>query len=160
MISTELREIYTQNISIQSYDTIELYHPLFSKTYYMVRSNTPITKDVNGTLTDFEPYGFTVVPPKKGSDDQSLAFMFDNTSGMSTRELENASYDTDTPITLTYRVYIDGQDDPQITPIVLNLTNISATTNSVTANANRVNLYGRKVPNIAYDPWRFKGVNT
>ena len=61
---------------------------------------------------------------------------------------------------LTFTVYMDGDDTPQITPITLALTEIVIDMFTVTCKASRVDLFKRKFPwgeNTYYDS-KFKGL--
>ena len=87
-----------------------------------------------------------------------MQFTFDNVAQIGIEQLELAAEDMDSPITITFRAYIDGNPRPQADAIILELTNVSATATSISGTAARTNLFGRKVPSRSYDPWIFKGV--
>ena len=159
-LSEALKEIYSSNVTgVRAYDTVELSHSLFTQTFYMVADSVSHDwKLENDVLTTFEPFGFNITQPVKGSEQQEMRFVFDNILQIGIDELELASGNMNENIVLTYRPYIDGSDVQQSPAIILNLSNVTASLGTITANASRVSLYGRKVPNRSYDSWIFKGL--
>jgi len=155
-----LKTIYSSNVvSQKAYDTVELFHPYFSETFYFIADSNP--RDLrleDGTTHTFQPFGFTIQKPATGAKQTDMAFSFSNVLKLGSVELENASEDLTTAITFTYRVYADGSDTPQTDPIVLELTEVNATPTTVTGTASRTNLYGRKIPSRVFEPWVFKGL--
>ena len=75
-----------------------------------------------------------------------MAVIFDNVSRELIHSIELASNNIEVPIILKYFVFIEGEDDSQITPIVLSLTNITADMFSIQATATRADLYNRRFP--------------
>lgn len=163
-LSEELQEIYASNTTGQIvYDTVVMYHPLFTQTFYLIADPTPralrVEDGLGGFTTEvFTPFAFNISRPAKGSNQQDMQFNFDNVAQIGIEQLELAAEDMDTPITITFRPYIAGTDFPQATAIILSMTNVSATATSISGTASRTNLFGRKVPSRSYDPWIFKGV--
>jgi len=159
-LSEDLKVVYSSNTyDIQAYDTIELSHSMFTKTYYYVKNSFAIQKitDEVGEVT-FEPLAFSIQPPTKGADQQDIQFVFDNTLGNGFDELEKAATKMNEPIVLKYRVFVENLDTQQMSTIVLALINITATPSTVSALASRTSLYARKVPKRTYEPWVFKGL--
>jgi len=161
-LSEDLKKIYNANpVSMRHYDTVELSHSLFTKTYYLVRDNENHDwKLENDSTVTFEAFGFDVKLPEVGSDQQDMAFQFDNTMHIPVSELELAAENISEPIKLKYRVYADGFDTPQSTAINLVLTNIVVTNTIMSAVAIRPDLYARQFPagdKITFDE-RFKGL--
>ncbi len=161
-LDIQLKEIYSSNaVDVQAYDTVELSHPNFTQTYYLVDANEAKSwKLEDDSEVVFEPFVFTLSLPQKGSNQQELGLVFDNVAQIGIMELERASDNIEIPITMKYRVYIDETypRTPKSDVIVLSLKNVSATAKTITATASRANLYARKVPKRTFDSWIFKGL--
>ncbi len=162
-LSEELKKVYSSNpVDVRAYDTVQLSHSLFSKTYYLVKDTHSHDWQLEDLSTvTFEAFGFNVQLPDVGSPQQDLKFIFDAVSGVSVQELERAAENIEEPIKLIYRAYIDGYDTPQTTAIHLVLTNVVADTHTISAMATRPDLYNRTIPNgakVFYDA-RFKGLH-
>ena len=155
-----LKTIYSSNVvSQKAYDTVELFHPRFSETFYFIADVAPRDlKLEDGSTQTFQPFGFSIQKPATGAKQSDMAFSFSNVLKLGSVELEKASEDLATAILLTYRVYIDGEDTSQTDPIILELTEVNATPTMVTGTASRTNLYGRKFPSRVFEPWIFKGL--
>ena len=187
-MTDELKRKYTShNETGLIYETLQLYHPNFSvssqkfpsKTLLPSKSNFPgkadyslnshyIVKDIvehtfnldDGTPQIFGAYPFSVQLPEVGNDQQDMNIVLDNVSLELISSLELAIENPEIPIMCVYRVYIDGSDDSQNTPLVLWLTNISVSSKSVTATATRADLFARTFPHgntTLYDS-RFAGL--
>ena len=161
-LSEALKTVYSSNpVAVRAYDTVELSHSLFLKTYYLVRDSQNHDWQLEDLSTvTFEAFGFNVKLPDAGSPQQDLAFQFDAISGVSVQELERAAENIEEPIKLVYRAYVDGYDTPQTTAINLVLTNVVADAYTISAMATRPDLYNRVIPNganVFYDS-RFKGL--
>lgn len=164
-LSEELKSIYSSNTVTQRvYDTVEMYHPLFTETFYLIADSLPKTLEVFNNDTQlweqqvFQPFAFTITRPPKGSKQQDMQFIFSNVAQIGITQLELAAEDMSYPITLTFRLYIEGDLQPHNDPIVLELTNVSATSTTISGTASRTNLFGKKVPSRNFDSWIFKGV--
>ncbi len=159
-MTEELKRIYSSNTKfVKAYDTVELSHPNFSQVYYLVRDIVPhewVIED--GTIQTFEPFGFKIQKPSIDINQQDMTFVFSNIMRLGSQELERASKDSTTPIQLTYRVYADDDTLPQTNAIILHMTNVVATAQSISGTASRVNLFQRKVPSRNFEPWIFKGL--
>ena len=161
-LSEELKKIYSSNpVDVRAYDTVEMSHSLFKKTFYMVKDNVSHDwKLEDDTLVTFEAFGFDIRLPDVGSPQQDLRFIFDSVSGVAVKELERAAENIEEPIQLIYRAYVDGYDTPQTTAMHLVLTNIVADAHAISAVATRSDLYNRTIPNgskVFYDS-RFTGL--
>jgi len=162
-LSEALKEIYSSNpVGQRFYETVEISHSLFTKTYYMVqdRESHDWKLEDDSTVT-FEPFGFSLVLPEVGGAEQSISFVFDNVGREAMGELEAAAELISEPIKLHYRVYIDGSDISQY-DISLVMTNIVADNYNITAVATRPDLYARTIPkgNAVFYDSRFKGLYT
>lgn len=189
MISADLKQIYTSHTDTRRfYDTIQLYHPNFStatgdaypsedsypsNTSYPANGNIDLssiflirdTEDKVLHLEDsssviYQSYPFSMVLPEQGSDQQDIGVVLSNVTNEVMVQLELASQNTDVPIKLFYRVYMDGSLDSQITPIELSITSVSVDMMQISATATRANLYDRRFPfggSTIYDQ-RFTGL--
>lgn len=161
-LSNELKEIYSSNPKeVRSYETVQLSHSLFSKTFYFVIDDTSHEWELEDTsVVTFEAFPLSIRLPEVGSTQQDISFVFSNVGREAMPELELAAENIEEPIKLTYRVYIDGYATPQTTAINLVLTSIVADNYSITAIATRPNLYAKKLPsgNKAFFDRKFHGL--
>ena len=132
-MTEKLKTMYSSNIVEQlAYDTVEVYHPNFTETFYLVADYKPHTfKLEDGTYRDFQPFGFTITRPDVGSNQQDMQFNFSNVGQVGITQMELAAEDTSVSVTLKFRVYIDGDVEPQTAVLELQLTNITATSMSI-----------------------------
>lgn len=165
MISDTLKRIYSNyNESRIFYDALELSHPNFINTHYIVRANKDATLNIGETagseLVIFRAYPFNVVLPEVGSDQQDIGIVFDNVSKQMIDEIEAASASPEYPIKMKYRVYLIDSPESQITPIELTITSLNVTATTVSATATRSNLYARRFPfgNTSTYNRRFSGL--
>ncbi len=160
-LSEELKRLYTSNdVGVRYYDTLELSHPNFSQTYYLVRDTEVHTWNIGGPDVDFQPYPFALVLPEVGSSQQDITINLDNVSRVMTRELELASENIRVPVQAVYRVFMDGHTDSQIYPMSLALSDVVVGVFAVSVTASRPSLYEKTVPtgiHSTYDS-RFKGL--
>ena len=160
-LSQELKEVYSSNpIGKRYYNTAEISHSRFSKTFYMVEDGVSHEwKLEDGSIVTFEPMGFSLVLPEVGGADQTIKFVFDNVGREAMPELEAAAELISEPIRLVFRVYVDELEHSQF-DMNLVMTNIVADNLSISATASRPDLYGRNIPvgnEVFYDS-RFKGL--
>jgi hypothetical protein len=170
-ISAELAAVYA-SAPYDSYyvETLQLEHPIFA--IEPTPGSIFITNQKDGfdnTLPDgrtvtYIPTPFVAIPPN--SDENSalqLQVAIDNASRGIMDNLERlGSYPTD-PITVTYRVYLSYdlgpagviQNDP---PLVLQVTNVTATDLSVTFTASLTNLRQRAFPSKLYTTKTYPGL--
>ena len=147
-ISNELKEVYSSNPKeIRHYETVEMSHSLFSKTFYFVLDDSNHDWELeDASVVTFLAFPFQIKLPELGSPQQDISFVFSNVGREAMPELESAAENIEEAIKLTYRVYMDGFATPQTTAINLILTNIVVDNYSVTAVATRPNLYAKKIP--------------
>ncbi len=159
-MTEKLKRIYSSNVvDLKAYDTVELQHPRFRKTWYFVQdTKSHVWRATSDQLVTFEPFPFSIQKPPTGGNHQDIIFSFSNINRIGVIELEKAAKDIRTPIKLTYRVFTDDAVDPQIMPLELNLVDISVTAEAIAAVASRVNLFQRSVPSRVFEPWIFKGL--
>lgn len=188
-LTQALKEIYTHHDEKRRhYDTVQFYHPNFggyntdaypsetsypsvtsypsdldivSQSRFLVQNTENMTFNIeDGSTQIFIAFPFKLMLPEAGSDQQDIGVVLDNVSLELINEIESASLNTEVPIKMIYRVYIDGSTYAQNTPIELSITNLSVDMNSITATATRANLYDRRFPfgeTTVYDR-RFKGL--
>lgn len=188
-ISTELKKIYSNyDDTRRFYDTVQLYHPSFNATnvdiypsntsypsdtsypgdidynlqsFFLVRDDVDHSFQLEDATTQtFLAYPFNVIQPQVGEDQQDIGIVLDNISREILANIELAAQTTSIPIQMTFRVYMDGDVTPQITPITLNLTEIVVDMFTVSCKASRTNLFDRKFPHGAntYYNENFKGL--
>ncbi len=188
-ISTELKKIYSNyDDTRRFYDTVQLFHPSFNATsidiypsetsypsdasypaevdynaqsFFLVRDDIVHTFDLEDSTTQqFQPYPFNVIQPQVGEDQQDIGIVLDNISREILANIELAAQTTSIPIQMTFRVYMDGDVTPQITPITLNLTEVVVDMFTVSCKASRTNLFDRKFPHgeNTYFGENFKGL--
>ncbi len=174
MISEQLQTIYANyNDTRRYYDTISLYHPNFdldfgdcvpsitefprldlypcegdkSVGYFLIRDvEEHILRLEDGSTVTFKPYPFNIEMPEVGSEQQDINIVLDNVLPELSNQIQRAILNPTIPIKMTYRTYIEGSDEVQMSPITLSLTNLTATGKGITAKASRVDLYKRKFP--------------
>ena len=186
MISNKLKEIYSNYDNHELfYDAIELSHPNFgfstdlypsetlypddvqypnataySSSVFLIKANEDKQFNVDGVATLFIAYPFSILTPDVGDTQQDLKVVLDNVSREIIEGIERASLNSEIPIKMRYFVFVDGQNDSQITPMTLNLTNVSANLQAVSATATRSDLFKYYFPQggtSVYDT-RFKGL--
>lgn len=186
-ISTELKKIYSNyDDTRRFYDTVQLYHPNFNtstaypsfdkypsttlypmevdytaQSFFLVRDDTDHDfRLADGTIQTFTAYPFNVIQPQIGEDQQDIGIVLDNVGLEIITNIEEASRNQDVPIQMTFSVYMDGDDTPQITPITLALTEIVVDMYSVSCKASRTDLFSRMLPfgQSTYFDENFKGL--
>lgn len=160
-LSDSLKEVYSSNVlDVMAYDTIELSHSLFTRPYYFIQDSVSHNLQLeDSTIVEFEPFGFSINLPVKGSNQQDMGLVFQNVGQVLMKELELAAENMKENIVCTYRVYIDGSDVQQNDSQILSLTNVTTTPFNITANASRVSLYDRFVPAKRFEPQVFIGIS-
>ncbi len=188
-ISPELKKIYSNyDDTRRFYDTVQLFHPSFNATlidiypsetsypsdasypadvdynaqsFFLVRDDIDHTFDLEDLTTQqFQAYPFNVIQPQVGEDQQDIGIVLDNISREILANIELAAQTTSIPIQMTFRVYMDGDATPQITPITLALTEVVVDMFTVSCKASRTNLFDRRLPHgeNTYFNENFKGL--
>jgi len=160
MISEELKVLYTSDeTSVRYFDCITLTHPNFTQDWHFIQDHKSRDLELSDTtLVTFIPYGFDVVLPTVGSNQQDMKITLDNTNLVLVSELNLASANITVPIVMTHNTYIEGFLAPQASDLTLNLTNIAVNNSLITASASATDLVNRKFLSKKYDS-RFKGLN-
>lgn len=188
-ISQDLQEIYSNYEETRAfYDTVQLYHPNFKvydgmpypsndkypsdtlypteidfvrQSYFLIRNTENLELKLDdGTLQVFDAFPFNVIQPQVGENQQDVGIILNNVSVEMVENIEVASDNFEQPIIKTFTVYMEGDQEPQITPIVMALTEVVVDMYTVSCKASRVDLFKRKFPwgaNTYYDS-KFKGL--
>ena len=152
-ISDKLKEIYSSNpVNERYYDAIELSHPNFSQSYYFILDNKAhLLKNKAGTVVSFEPMGFELRLPQVGENQQEIQISIDNTSLQLVTELNNASADFKTPITLVASVYVDNDIEIQNQSYTMKIKTISANYSAVVATATSLDTINIQFPTHTFN---------
>jgi hypothetical protein len=165
MISDALKAVYTTAPVARTYvETLSLEHVSLPATRYITnqRDGWTGTLEDGTTIQVFEYVPFAVVPPQAAGEGQiSLQVAIDNADRALMENLETLSLVPTTPIILTYRVYLSDdstivQNDP---PMVLNVTNVTASQFLITFEAGLTNLRNRPFPSKLYTVDKFPGLS-
>ena len=164
-ISPELQRIYASAPQDDKYiETLELAHPLFSKSFFFTNdlSTWRFMLEDGVTEQDFEIVPFQIIlPTQDAGGQQDLRIGIDNVGREAVEEIEAAQEDPTKPISVTYRVYLDQplsvpQMDP---PLKLTLTDVQVSLSSITGVATRADTLNRLFPNIVYRSETFPGLD-
>lgn len=118
-----------------------------AQSFYLIRNDTDKTlKLEDGSSQIFRAYPFNVIQQEVGSDQIDIGIVLDNVSLEILNAIEDAAKNTSVPIQMTFSVYMEGDDTPQITPIQLALTEVVVDLFSVSCKASRVDLFKRRFP--------------
>ncbi len=152
-ISDKLKEIYSSNpVNTRYYDAIELSHPNFTQTYYFVLDHVSHSfKNKADSLVTFEPMAFQIQLPQVGENQQDIQLSIDNTNLQLVKELNNASADFTTPITLVASVYVDNDEEIQNQSYTMKIKTISANYSSVTATATSLDTINIQFPTHTFN---------
>ncbi len=155
-----LKIVYSANLlTDRALDTIALHHSSFSQTYRFVADTKQHSfKNKAGVLNVYEPFSFKVISPDKGGNQQDVQLVFDNVLGIGTAELNAAIEHPDELISCIYTVYLESSEDLQGIRYILSLGAISLNARTITATAQRKDMFQTTVPKIKYDADRFKGL--
>ena len=95
------------------YEAISIYHPNFTKTYYLVVDSVPLTKRLpSGELVTFEPANIVPSNAQNSNDlDQVASFTIGDLENIYDDELENIPLGGDAP-SLTYYIYTSEYEYP------------------------------------------------
>jgi len=128
-VEDDLREYLTSyNAGIVYFETIEIYHPLFSKKYYLTREPLGITATLeNGQQVDFEGANIEIALNSTKSDlDQNFSFSFSDIENALDDELDRIPFDDTTKITMAYRAFLSSNlTEPAQGPVALEVITVS-----------------------------------
>lgn len=159
-LTPELQAIYTSApVNISFYEGLVLSHPTWDGVIaIMTNTATEKTKIFNGAPVVFSPASFSVTLPKR--DDLGLVELsvnFPIVSRMMVELIERAER-SQTAITATLAVYIDSSDEPQMTPVELQMDQIAITEDLISGNASRVDMLNKVFPRNVVRPEMFPGL--
>lgn len=161
-MTEELKRLYLDaNVNIQLVRTIELQHPSFSKTWYLVQSNKKFTAFLEDETTEvtYIPWGFDVQLPRQSSKGQDNAqFVIDVTDSEVLNELFAYKNDPRTPIILKWREYISTSKYVQAGPVEVKLMDIQFDYNSISGAGSKPDIVNRGFPYARYDGQIYKGL--
>jgi len=108
-------------------ETLEIYHPLMSQTYYLTREPFGITATLeNGDSVNFIGTSILMELAQTKEDlDQNFKFSLPDLNNTIDDELDRIPYDDQTPILVTYRQYISTDLSYPAIKYVLNVTGVS-----------------------------------
>jgi hypothetical protein len=147
MISDDLKRIYTSApVNITAYEALYLTHPAWPEAIALI-TNTVEQRTFNfkGVAVDFQPATFSTRLPKR--DDLGIVD-FEVVIPL-TAKVANYMILAELslkPIDAALTVYIDGQADEQLTPIELQIDQISMTNEFANGRAQRIDLLNRAFP--------------
>lgn len=168
-LSAAIKEAYASAPSnAVIYETLELYHPLFSVPIRVVRDNANLDAKLEATaprdageVVTFAAYAFSVVPPQQTADGlPQVDIEIDNVSQEIIAQIEIAVTSQERTEVI-YRQFLadsalDGpENDP---PLTLDILTISANPQRIKATAGYPNLLDLKFPAKSYDLETFPGL--
>ena len=112
------------------YETVEIYHPELSQTYYFVNGPVALTADdENGVSRTFEPANMGATRPAVTDDlDQLISFTIGDLDNLLDDEMDRIDVGDETDPIVTLRVYhSDHLDAPAEGPYAFNLEDIAQT---------------------------------
>lgn len=162
-VTPDLARIYASApVGEEIWETLELSHPLFSKTYYITNAANSFTAFLEtGVAVDFITLPFAAKQPSSNSGgQQDMALVIDNVDREIIEELERASADPSTRIAVTYRAYASTNlGAPGSNPIALAISEVSAGLATVEATAGRADVLNKKFPAVLYTIAQFPGLD-
>lgn len=159
-LTDNLRRIYsTAPANELFYEAVALTHPAWTDNIALITNTiVPKTKNLGALQVTFNPAPFRITLPRRndgGLVDLNLTFPL--ASRMMLELLQQAERARE-PITALVTVYVDSSDDPQITPIELQMDSIVMTDTEVSGNASRLDLINRAFPRRIVRPEEWPGL--
>lgn len=160
-LTPELVALYAGNTAQRAIETLELSHPEWAQSFWFVNDIRDWRFQLEtGTLRDFVALPFELqLPSKNTGGSQELAISICNIGREIMDQLEIAIEDPQ-PISCTLRIFLDIADSPpqNSPPLVLAISEISATPATVTATATRYDVVNRGFPSRFYRTDEFPGL--
>lgn len=159
MESPLLRQWFAAGGAAVRYETIQLTHPSFQRSYYLINSTESITAALEtGESIVWEPIAMQLKLPEKGVQGrESLQISIDGVSRDILQELEAQANGGRAPIELVYREYLDSDLSGPQDIRRLTLRNPRCNTTRITAEANFLDAVNAPFPRINYTsishPW-------
>ena len=131
-------------------DTVEIYHPLMSKRYYLAMDVTPLTATLEtGSVVTFDAANINIKGAGNNADmSQSATFTFADPDNVLDDEMDRIGLDNETTPTLTFRTYLlSDLSYPAWGPVVYDAQDINQEKGTFTASvsAPRINNRGTGV---------------
>jgi hypothetical protein len=128
-------------------ETLEIYHPMMSKRYYLVRDNVPLTAMLEtGTEVNFEIANIDIKSASQNADmNQSASFTIADVDNVLDAELDNIPLDSDVLPEFTYRRFLlSDLSYPALGPITYETQDINQAKGrfSATVSAPKLNSRG------------------
>jgi uncharacterized protein DUF1833 len=142
-------------------DVIELTHPNWPQGYVLINYPDPVAvRFETGRWVTATPVAFQVDLPDAGTDGrQDMSIAMDNVGAEMWNALELAQAAPEFPITVTWRAYLSKNlGEVQAVPVVLTVTNVSATSLAINLTASRTDIINRKWPRVFYRAERWPGL--
>ena len=164
MISPQLKKLYASApLDDEFYETLELKHPRFSKTWRITSSPVLFKSFLEDGVTEisWEPIPFTVrLPGSEHGGRQDLQLTITNVDRIFIDELELANALPQTRIEVVYRIYTKSNlKAPGATPLKLSITDIQATNEAIDAIATKADILNHAFPSLLYTPLTFPGLD-
>ena len=159
-ITDNLRRIYsTAPANELFYEALMLSHPAWVENIAIVTNTiVPITKNIGPLQITFNPAAFRITMPRRndgGLVDLNITFPLASRAMLELLQLAEQGRE---PISVILTVYTDYSDDPQITPIELQMDSIVMTDTEVSGNASRIDLINRAYPRRIVRPEEWPGL--
>jgi len=163
-VSLQLQKLYASApLDDEFYETLELKHPRFSKTWYITSSSTLFTATLEDGVTQisFEPIPFIVrLPGNEHGGRQDLQITITNVDRIFIDELELANELPQTRVEIVYRVFTKSNlKVPAATPMKLSITDVMATDETIEAVATKADILNHPFPSMLYTPMTFPGLD-
>lgn len=162
LLTAAIREAYAAANDAALIHTITLRHAAYAEPLRCAQhTETVRLRDETGTWADYLPIPFTFSLPEVS---ESSATELRIELAAATREAIvalDAAVQAAGPITLEYRVWIDGDPDaPAWGPLALTVVEASATADRVSLRATAVDITNRAFPGEDYTPTRYPSLVT
>ncbi len=158
-ISQDLVTRYTSEANVDWHEAFILRHPV-AGNLYLINFQDEFVGLVDGYPQTFSPVPAQVVPPTRDSNGrQDLSIVWSGVQGQALAYLDEAIADRTQPVECWYTIYIEGNRNPQLDPMMeLALTNIAVTETTVTAIATRADILNKVFPSEVYRVDRYPGL--
>jgi hypothetical protein len=142
---------------------LTLSHPEFTATHWIINRPFPMTLTLETAAAQlYEPAHFEMVlPTMDGKGQQDIQLTLQNVDRIIIDELELANYDPSIRIIVTVRLFLENEPTagPQNEPLILSLSNVQASAQSVTGTAGRSDILNRVFPAEVYRIDRWPGLD-
>jgi hypothetical protein len=158
-LTQDIKEVFSSKPHVRVLEALMLEHPKFSKPYNLINDGydhvlyPPNSQDT----VKFIGLPFSVQLPQVGETQQDVNIILPNIDFTLQEELDSAIQDSNTPIQVTYILYLEDNDLPQAYFGNLEFTSIAADEKAITAKATRKDLFQYFILEDRYD-FRFEGL--